>query len=126
MPPSLLSLEPYQFSQEQKKIITDLRGKMLYTGSLVTSVPEVREGGREGEGGGRRDGGEGGGEREGVGGKEEEREGGGRGREGRRERGRGGEGWWMGTHFWEGAKAPFFRFCDLQLHFSATVRNVFH
>ena len=42
MPPSLLLLEPYQFSQEQKRIIKDLRGKMLHTGNLVTRVPQVR------------------------------------------------------------------------------------
>ena len=42
MPPSLLILEPYQFSQEQKRIIKDLTGKLVYTGNLVARVPEVR------------------------------------------------------------------------------------
>ena len=51
MPSSLLLLEGYQHSQEQKGVVEDLRGKMLYTGSLVARVPEVRGGeGRGGEG----------------------------------------------------------------------------
>ena len=41
MPPSSLILEPYQFSQEQKRIIKDLSGKMLITGDLITNVPQV-------------------------------------------------------------------------------------
>ena len=41
MPPSYLVLEPYQFSEELKRIVKDLRGKMIATCSFVNKVQEV-------------------------------------------------------------------------------------
>ena len=41
MPPSYLVLDPYQFSEELKRIVKDLRGKMIITSCFVTKVPEV-------------------------------------------------------------------------------------
>ena len=42
MPPSYLVLDPYQFSEELKRIIKDLRGKMIVTSCFVIKVPKVR------------------------------------------------------------------------------------
>lgn len=42
MPSSYLVLEPYQFSDELKRIVKDLTGKMVVTSSYVTKVPQVR------------------------------------------------------------------------------------
>lgn len=42
MSPVLLLLEPYQFSQEQKRIVRDLSGKMIHTANLFCLVPQVR------------------------------------------------------------------------------------
>ena len=41
MPASYLVLDPYQFSEELKRIVKDLRGKMVVTSCFVTKVPEV-------------------------------------------------------------------------------------
>ena len=41
MPPSFLVLDPYQFSEELKRIVKDLRGKMIVTSCFVVKVPEV-------------------------------------------------------------------------------------
>lgn len=41
MTPSYLVLEPYQFSEELKRIVKDLRGKMIATCSFVNKVQEV-------------------------------------------------------------------------------------
>ena len=41
MPPSYLVLDPYQFSEELKRIVKDLRGKMLATSCFVSRIPEV-------------------------------------------------------------------------------------
>ena len=41
MPTSYLVLDPYQFSEELKRIVKDLRGKMVTTSCLVTKIPEV-------------------------------------------------------------------------------------
>ena len=41
MPPSYLVLDPYQFSEELKRIVKDLRGKMMATSCLVSRIPEV-------------------------------------------------------------------------------------
>ncbi len=45
MASSVLVLEPYQFSEEQKRIIKDLRNKMIHSGNLIVTVPRVRHGG---------------------------------------------------------------------------------
>lgn len=41
MPASYLVLDPYQFSEELKRIVKDLRGKMVVTSCFVTKIPEV-------------------------------------------------------------------------------------
>lgn len=41
MPASYLVLEPYAFSQEGRTIVRNLTGRMLYSGSLVTNLPQV-------------------------------------------------------------------------------------
>ena len=41
MSASFLVLEPYTFSQEGRTIVRNLTGRMLHSGSLVTSVPRV-------------------------------------------------------------------------------------
>ncbi len=41
MDPFLLVLEPYQFSEKERRIIKDLRHVMVHSGNLVTSVPQV-------------------------------------------------------------------------------------
>ena len=41
MAASYLVLDPYQFSEELKRIVKDLRGKMVVTSCFVVKIPEV-------------------------------------------------------------------------------------